>query len=49
MTVEEIKETYSMRDVVGRYGFQPNHRGFISCPFHHGDRQASLKEIEARW
>ena len=43
MTVEEIKETYSMRDIVGRYGYQPNHRGFIPCPFHHGDRQASLK------
>lgn len=43
MTVEEIKEKYSMRDIVARYGFQPNHRGFISCPFHSGDRQASLK------
>lgn len=43
MTVEEIKATYSMRDIVGRYGYQPNRRGFISCPFHTGDRQASLK------
>lgn len=43
MTVEEIKDTYSMRDVVARYGFQPNRRGFIPCPFHQGDRQASLK------
>lgn len=43
MTVEEIKDTYSMRDVVARYGFQPNRIGFIPCPFHQGDRQASLK------
>lgn len=43
MTVEEIKDTYSMRDIVARYGFQPNRRGFIPCPFHSGDRQASMK------
>ncbi len=43
MTVEEIKDTYSMRDIVERYGFQPNRMGFIPCPFHEGDRQASLK------
>jgi DNA primase len=43
VTVEEIKDTYSMSDIVERYGFQPNRRGFIPCPFHEGDRQASLK------
>ncbi|WP_124067405.1 CHC2 zinc finger domain-containing protein [Clostridium sp. E02] len=41
--MEEIKDTYSMKDVVERYGFQPNRRGFISCPFHTGDRSPSLK------
>nr|WP_288825537.1 CHC2 zinc finger domain-containing protein [uncultured Clostridium sp.] len=46
MTVEEIKDTYSMRDIVERYGFQPNRKGFISCPFHAGDRQASMKVYE---
>lgn len=46
MTVEEIKATYSMSDIVARYGFQPNRRGFIPCPFHPGDRQASLKIYE---
>ena len=46
MTVEEIKNTYSMRDVVERYGFQPNRKGFISCPFHSGDRSPSLKVYE---
>lgn len=43
MTVEEIKDTYSMRDIVERYGYQPDRKGFISCPFHSGDRQASMK------
>lgn len=43
MTVEEIKNTYSMRDVVERYGFHPTRAGFIPCPFHEGDRQPSLK------
>jgi len=43
VTVEEIKDTYSMRDIVERYGFQPSRKGFIQCPFHAGDRQASMK------
>lgn len=43
MTSEEIKAAYSMRDVVERYGFQPNRTGFIRCPFHGGDREPSLK------
>ena len=32
-----------MNDVVGMYGFRPNRSGFISCPFHFGDRSPSLK------
>lgn len=43
MTVEEIKDTYSMSDIVERYGFQPNRRGYVPCPFHEGDRTPSLK------
>ncbi len=43
MTKEEIKATTSMADVVERYGFRPNRAGFINCPFHDGDRTASLK------
>ena len=43
MTVEEIKQQYSMRDVVEMYGFHPNRAGFISCPFHKGDHTASMK------
>ena len=34
MTVDEIKSTYSMRDIVERYGFHPNRANFIPCPFH---------------
>lgn len=43
MTSEEIKATYSMRDVVELYGFHPTRAGFIHCPFHGGDREPSLK------
>jgi hypothetical protein len=43
MTSDEIKESVSMIEVVGRYGFHPNRAGFISCPFHHGDRTPSMK------
>lgn len=46
LTKDEIKELYSMRDIVGRYGFIPNRRGFISCAFHEGDRTPSLKVYE---
>lgn len=44
MTKEEIKDLYSMKDILERYGLpQPNRAGFISCPFHQGDREASMK------
>lgn len=42
-TVSEIKQQYYMREIVERYGFHPNRAGFISCPFHTGDRSPSLK------
>ncbi len=32
-----------MDQVIRRYGFAPNRAGFIRCPFHKGDRTASLK------
>lgn len=32
-----------MEQVVLRYGFEPTRAGFIKCPFHTGDRTASLK------
>lgn len=43
MTAEEIKQSYSMRDVVRMYGFQPNRAGFIFCPFHNEKGHASMK------
>lgn len=46
MTKDDIKRTYSMVSIIGRYGFHPNRTGFISCPFHTGDRTASMKIYE---
>lgn len=43
MTKEEIKSTYSMQEIVERYGLHPNRAGFIRCPFHKGDNDASMK------
>lgn len=43
MTTDEIKQSVSMHEVVERYGYHPNRAGFISCPFHHGDRTPSMK------
>lgn len=42
MNSEEIKATYSMRDVLERYGLRPNRSGFICCPFHK-EKTASMK------
>lgn len=42
MNSEEIKATYSMRDILARYGIQPNRAGFICCPFH-DEKTASMK------
>ena len=41
MTKDEIKQIYSMSEIVERYGFKPNRSGFIRCPFHPGDKTAS--------
>ena len=43
MDKETIKQQYSMRDVLSRYGMVPNRAGFINCPFHPKDRTASMK------
>ena len=32
-----------MRDILARYGIHTNRAGFICCPFHEGDREASMK------
>lgn len=43
MTVDEIKRQHSMREIVEQYGLRINRAGFCSCPFHKGDRTASMK------
>ena len=43
MKTEEIKQSVSMLEIVERYGLHPNRAGFISCPFHQGDRTPSMK------
>lgn len=43
MNVDEIKAAYNMKDILAEYGLSPNRGGFISCPFHKGDREASMK------
>ena len=39
---DEIKSRLTMKDVALLYGFEPNKKGFIKCPFH-GEKTASLK------
>ena len=34
MDRDEIKQSYSMRQILDRYGLVPNRAGFICCPFH---------------
>ncbi len=43
MTKEEIKDLYSMEDMLEKYGLpKPNRSGFICCPFHN-EKTASMK------
>lgn len=43
MESKELKAQHSMVEIVERYGFRPNRAGFIHCPFHNGDNDASMK------
>ena len=45
MNVDDLKETYSMRDIVEKYGLHVDKAGFCICPFHKEDT-ASLKVYE---
>ena len=38
-----IKDAVSMREIAEYYGFKIERGGFIKCPFHDGDKTASLK------
>jgi len=42
MTVEEIKETVTMRDVLSRYGVKVGANGMCCCPIHN-ERHPSMK------
>ena len=38
-----IREKVTARTVAALYGYKPNEKGFMVCPFHAGDRHPSLK------
>lgn len=40
---DSITAQLTAEEVVRRYGFEPSRSGFIPCPFHQGDHNASLK------
>ena len=42
MTVDEIKDKYSMMDILNRLNI-PVKKGFCNCPLHKGDRTASFR------
>lgn len=42
MTGDDIKQMYSMRDIIERYNLQVNRSGFAKCPFHN-DSHPSMK------
>lgn len=48
MTLDEVK-SLPMHEVAERYGFMPSRAGFIHCPFHQGDKGASLKIYKHDW
>lgn len=45
---ERIKDSLTMDEVARRYGYDPDRAGFLKCPFHSGDRTASLKLYPGR-
>lgn len=40
---QEVKDRVRISDVLALYHLEPGRAGFIHCPFHSGDRDASLK------
>lgn len=46
--VDIIQETVSARDYATLIGLPVNRNGFTQCPFHSGDRDASLKVYDGR-
>ena len=48
ITIEEIKQTYTMRDIVDSYGITISRTRFCRCPFHGNgnERTPSMKIYE---
>ena len=42
MNVEEIKQTYTMPEIMARYSIKVDRNGFCKCPFHN-EKTASMK------
>ena len=42
-TVDAVKARLTAEQVARHYGLRPDRAGFVRCPFHQGDRTASLK------
>lgn len=45
---EQVKDRLTMGEVARHYGYEPDRAGFVRCPFHSGDRTASLKTYPGR-
>ena len=43
--VQTIKDRLTMREVLLHYGYEPNNRGFMCCPFHN-EKTPSMKIFE---
>lgn len=43
--VQTIKDRLMMREVLERYGYEPNKKGFMCCPFH-SEKTPSMKIFE---
>ena len=43
--VQTIKDHLTMRDVLLRYGYEPNRAGFVCCPFH-SEKTPSMKVFD---
>jgi hypothetical protein len=43
--VQTIKDRLTMREVLERYGYEPNRAGFVCCPFHN-EKTPSMKVFD---
>lgn len=46
--IELVKDSITMKDLCGQYGFKINRSGFISCPLHGADKHPSMKIYPGR-